>query len=257
MLTQKQINPSSTIRGEWQLTREVQESSLDRMFDLNRGPVARMVARASQLILRLLFRLSFQLRIHGLEKIPEVGPFLLCPNHQSYLDPFFVYALLPSAVRERTLFVADREYFQKPSLSWMNRFGRILLTGSSGRRPECLRLAGDALRRGMVVCMFPEGRRTKTGLPMKPYRGTGILACTAKVPVVPVHISGGLQVFSNFYSGFQFCRISLTVGESIDPDLIQGCDFQIVLERWSDAVRMESQPRGVFTTNAWTEYSQT
>ena len=37
-----------------------------------------------------IFRLYFRLEFHGFEQVPKRGPFIVSPNHQSYLDPFWV-----------------------------------------------------------------------------------------------------------------------------------------------------------------------
>src|SRR5207245_2058579 len=43
---------------------------------------------------RALMRGLFRLRVQGIEHLPAQGPFLLAPNHASYLDPPAVAAAL-------------------------------------------------------------------------------------------------------------------------------------------------------------------
>lgn len=209
---------------------EPPEISLDGMFDLERGARARFAARLAQKVLRGLFQICFRLDVEFIDRLPREGPFLLCPNHQSYIDPFWIYSILPSPILERTLFVADRGHFELPALSWMNRFGRVLLTGKKGKLPACLRFAYEGLRRGMAVCIFPEGARTATETVMRPRRGIKILSERTDAPVVPVLIRGGQNVLSNLHPGFQFCKIVLTIGHAINP---KGGD---VLQAWQTAI---------------------
>lgn len=192
--------------------KEPPDISLEEIFDLNRGAASRLTATLAQNALRGLFRICFRLEVENIDRLPQRGPFLLCPNHQSYVDPFWIYSILPPHILERMLFVADRAHFELPVLSWMNRFGRLILTGKKGKLPECLRFAYEGLRRGMAVCIFPEGARTNTGKVMRPRRGMKILSEQTGVPVVPVLIRGGENVLSNFHPGFRFCKISLTIG---------------------------------------------
>src|SRR5260370_33980817 len=43
-----------------------------------------------------LFALDrFHLKMRGLENLPEKGPFHLCSNHQSYVDPLGMAGMLP------------------------------------------------------------------------------------------------------------------------------------------------------------------
>ncbi len=42
-------------------------------------------------LVRLLLRPGVKVTIEGVQHFPATGPYLICPNHQSYLDPFFVH----------------------------------------------------------------------------------------------------------------------------------------------------------------------
>src|SRR5262249_51188278 len=90
--------------------------SLADYFDLDLNAETRLLVRFCQLVLRITFRFFFRLKFIGMESLPKDRPFLLCPNHQSYLDPFFIYAMLPPELLERTLFVADGGIFSRRSL---------------------------------------------------------------------------------------------------------------------------------------------
>src|SRR5439155_4741715 len=46
-------------------------------------------------VLQLGARDLFDLRLSGIEKLPEKGPYIIAPNHQSYLDPVALIAVLP------------------------------------------------------------------------------------------------------------------------------------------------------------------
>ena len=46
-------------------------------------------------ILTPIFRASWKFDLQGLENVPDTGGAILCPNHTSVLDSFFVPALLP------------------------------------------------------------------------------------------------------------------------------------------------------------------
>jgi long-chain acyl-CoA synthetase len=43
----------------------------------------------------LVMRVLFRLRFTGVERLPETGPFLITPNHVSYLDALAIAAALP------------------------------------------------------------------------------------------------------------------------------------------------------------------
>ncbi|MFQ5658331.1 MAG: AMP-binding protein, partial [Candidatus Methylomirabilales bacterium] len=51
-----------------------------------RKPWALAVTLFSKLILRLVFKLLCRFRVYGLEHVPDRGPYLITPNHCSYVD---------------------------------------------------------------------------------------------------------------------------------------------------------------------------
>lgn len=51
---------------------------------------------------RWLMRWIFKLKGQGVEHLPERGPFVLTPNHVSYLDSPALAAALPDAQLSRT-----------------------------------------------------------------------------------------------------------------------------------------------------------
>ncbi|MEZ5178796.1 MAG: lysophospholipid acyltransferase family protein [Acidimicrobiales bacterium] len=64
-------------------------------------------------ILTPLFRLSWRFDLQGAENVPATGGAILCPNHTSVLDSFFVPALLP----RRVTYVGKAEYMD----SWKTK----------------------------------------------------------------------------------------------------------------------------------------
>ena len=150
--------------------------SIEEVFNLNRGIFRRAVMRALQLCLRLLVLIAFRARIHNTHKIPKDKAVLICPNHQSLIDPILIFALLPGHMLNRILFTGFGEYFSAPPLSWIVKPIRIILTGTSRTNTESLRLASQGLKLGMSLCIFPEGQRTDTGKIMEPRIGTGVLS---------------------------------------------------------------------------------
>jgi long-chain acyl-CoA synthetase len=215
--------------------------SLDDFFNLNRGALKKTLMRAVQIIVRLIVLIAFRAKIRDTGKIPAGTPVLICPNHQSMIDPVLVFALLPGRMLDRLLFTGFGEYFARPPLSWLVRPFRIILTGTARTYGESLRLASEGLRRGMSVCIFPEGERTSTGKVMKPRIGAGLLSVENGVPIVPVYIDGALKTLSPINPGFRFPAVTLTVMDPIEragggQDMSELYD--ITVERWLSAMKV-------------------
>ena len=129
----------------------------------------------------------YRVRLIGRENIPREGPGLLVPNHVSFIDGLFVMASTDRPVR----FVIYADYFRRPLLGPILRAMRAIpITATEGPRMilEAFREAGKALDAGELVCIFPEGQLTRTGL-MAPFqRGLQRIVKGRDAPIIPVHL---------------------------------------------------------------------
>lgn len=196
---------------------EKPRKSLDEMFNMKRGILANTGIGIARAILRIVVFFLFRAKIEGLEKLPREGALLICPNHQSYADAVLIFTLMPGWLIRRTLFIGFQDIFARPPLSWVARVGRIILTGSAETLAESLKLSADGLRRGMAVCLFPEGARSTNGSILLPRPGAAILSSELQTPIVPVLIDGALGTLSPQYPKLRRCKIRLFVGEPILP----------------------------------------
>jgi len=65
---------------------------------------------------RLIYLFSldrFHLKMRGLENLPEKGPYLICSNHQSYIDPLVMTGALPWRLFRDTFAVGTSDIFGK------------------------------------------------------------------------------------------------------------------------------------------------
>ncbi|MEE9252777.1 MAG: AMP-binding protein [Thermodesulfobacteriota bacterium] len=197
--------------------REPPLTRLDELFNVRRGALNRLMVRVIKALGYVLVRIFFRATIKGAEKIPRDRPVLICPSHNSYIDPVLLYCLLPGEVVNGLFFVGFGDAFRRPPLSWIVKSARIIFTGAASTMVESLKLSYDALNRGNIVCIFPEGGRATGKDFMKPRPGAGILSVEAGVPVVPVYIKGADNILSPVRPGFRLTKISLYVGEPIEP----------------------------------------
>lgn len=203
--------------GDIAAAKKENNESLDEVFNLNRSFLKRTAIKVIQLILRFIVLVGFRSRIKDLKKIPINRAVLICPNHQSLIDPILIYALLPSEMLEKTLFTGFGEYFSKAPLSWIVHPMRIILTGTGRTSAESIRLATEGLNRGYSVCIFPEGERTSSGTIMKPRIGAGLLSVETDTPIIPIYIDGASKTLSPINPGLSFPKVSVTVMEPIEP----------------------------------------
>jgi long-chain acyl-CoA synthetase len=138
----------------------------------------------------------FGLRIDGLENLPDRGPFVIAPNHASYLDPVALAAALPARLLKNTRWAGWAGKMHK---------GRIFRTVSraTGVFPVDpdrdlgggIGLGENVLASGRVLVWFPEGRRSPDGELQTFRRGVGVLLHKNRVPVVPVYVCGSFEAW--------------------------------------------------------------
>ncbi|MCE9624232.1 MAG: 1-acyl-sn-glycerol-3-phosphate acyltransferase [Deltaproteobacteria bacterium] len=142
---------------------------------------------------RIFFRGACRLRVQGLENLPAQGPYILAPNHESYLDNIFVACLLPKAAQDDIAVIGAKEFFDKPATRLIAQLCRTIPIEREKFSHAILQMGLDILQRGKILLVHPEGTRSPNGqlLPLK--AGVGILASFQGCPVVPVHVEGGYE----------------------------------------------------------------
>lgn len=125
----------------------------------------------------------YRIKALNLDRIPKEGGVLMISNHVSYIDAFIISAACPRPVR----FVILSKYMRVRPIAWFLRlFNAIPISPS--RAKDAIRTTAEAVADGSVVCIFPEGRLTKTGMMNELKKGFELIARQAKSPVLPVYM---------------------------------------------------------------------
>src|ERR1700704_7045734 len=174
-----------------------------------------------------LLRLCFRFQVEGRENIPEgPGNYIVIGNPLNWLDEFALLPLFP--VEPRLHFLADPTILVTRKVQWW------IIRTTGGYVPVVRERHGDkalfhhvdrCLELGGAIAIFPEGNYgPKEGelLPFK--KGFAHFAIQAKVPVVPVALSGTKDLWFRK-------RIRVIVGEPIqtsgqDADSLTAVAFQ-------------------------------
>lgn len=164
--------------------------------------------------LRPIMRL-LGLHIEGRDHLDTTGPAILVANHNSHVDTAALLAAVPSRVLPRVRPAAAADYFLRNRLvAWLStRLVGIVAVNRCGTADDPLRGCTEALRRGEIVIVFPEGTRGQPEVPQPFRRGVAHLIRTNPgVPVIPIRITGAGRVLPK---GARFPRhlgIHVTVG---------------------------------------------
>jgi long-chain acyl-CoA synthetase len=142
------------------------------------------------LLLRILRILLVRVRISGLDRLPPAGPFIITPNHQSYVDPFVLCGVLPYRIFKDVFFVGAIEYFETPFTRWVAHTANLVPVDPDSNLVPAMRAAAFGLAKGKILMLFPEGERSIDGTVKRFKKGAPILAQHLGVPIVPVALRG-------------------------------------------------------------------
>ncbi len=168
-------------------------------------------------LVQLMARDLFRLRVEGLEHLPQHGPFILCPNHQSFLDPPVLISVLPWNVFKDLFYVGTSQIFGRGLLRQLARSFKLVPVDPDANLVPAMRAGAFGLRHGMVLVLYPEGERSIDGVPKTFKKGAAILAAHVRVPIVPVALDGFYEAWPRGRK-FQKCTsLRVKIGEPVLP----------------------------------------
>ena len=139
-----------------------------------------------RVIMRLLLLLLTRWRVRGRENIPAQGALLVIANHLDNVDP----PLLGVSLSRKVIFMAKEELFRSRFSSYfVGGFGAFPVHRGQLDR-EAFRQADQLLAQGLVLVMFPEGKRSKSGQLEPASSGSALIALRSGAPILPVGITG-------------------------------------------------------------------
>ncbi|MFZ5997437.1 MAG: AMP-binding protein [Nitrospirota bacterium] len=218
----------------WKDILEKEPSPSDRQkMAVDYSPVELAVVRVLLMILKVLFRIVFRLEVKGAGHIPDAGPFVIAPNHASYLDGFVVAAALPFGTFKKLYFLGLQKFFAGWFTSRFARLAHVIPIDAEVYLTKALQLSAYLIRNNRSLCIFPEGGRSYTGelLPFK--KGVGVLALETGVPVVPAYIKGTYEALPRGSRWIRPARITVIFGEPVTAGRREeGADrYQIFADR--------------------------
>ncbi len=164
-------------------------------------------------LVRFVLSSIARVRVHGLEGVPREGPLIVVANHLSNADPPLVGGWLTPALGRRMRFLAKEELFRGPVGAWLRNEG-VIMVRAGGSDVDAYRAARGVLDRGEVLCIFPEGTRSRTGTLQEARPGVALLATRTRVPILPVGVSGTDRLIPPGSSRLDIgARITLRVGQ--------------------------------------------
>jgi 1-acyl-sn-glycerol-3-phosphate acyltransferase len=159
-----------------------------------------------------LWLAGVRLDVQGLEKVPQGSAVVFMANHQGNCDPPAIFPLLPPVV-----ILVKREFFRVPVLGRaMLARGFVPVDRKDRQQAIAAVEQGVAkLKAGKPFLVFPEGTRSPDGK-LQPFKkGVFVMALKARVPIVPISISGSSKIMPKGKFLIHPGRVRITIHDPI------------------------------------------
>lgn len=180
-----------------------------------------------------LWILGAKFSVIGADNAKGCTKHVFVANHESMVDILTVFYGVP----ELLSFVGKKELKKVPFLGWaMLACDMIFIDrGNRDKAYESIRLAGEKIRSGKPVIVFPEGTRNRKGEVGMFKKGSFVIAVENQLDIVPMAIYGAWNIIRPDSIIIRPGKVSLVIGKPI----YMADHRDKTAEQMADFVRME------------------
>lgn len=165
----------------------------------------------------LFCRIFMRLEVRGLENLQKMEkPFLICPNHQSFLDAFVLSSVYPFGVFRHIFHVGTSGIFKGRIMTFVARILNIVPIDPDAQLMRAMRAGAIGLKQGKILNIYPEGERAFDGNLHEFKKGAAILAAELGLPILPVAIDGMQNVWPRGSRRIRPAKVRIRFGESFN-----------------------------------------
>jgi long-chain acyl-CoA synthetase len=174
----------------------------------------------------LFFKAFTRLEVGGIENLRSMQrPFIICPNHQSFLDPFVVCSTYPYEFFKHTFHVGASQFFQNALMRFVAEMLHVVPIDPDTQLMKAMRAGAGGLKHGKILNIYPEGERAFDGELHEFKKGAAILATELDLPILPVALDGLHKVWPRRSWHIRPAKVKIRFGqpfyarEIVDPAL--------------------------------------
>ena len=147
-----------------------------------------------------LYMIGCPAKIIGREHFQKDKNYVIVYNHNAFLDVPLSAPFVPGGNKT----IAKASFAKVPIFSWFYKRGGIMVDrNKENSRVKSYEAMRSTLKKGIHMCIYPEGTRNRTGNPLKPfYDGAFKLAIDAEKDIIPCVIIGtnkAMPINKSFY----------------------------------------------------------
>jgi 1-acyl-sn-glycerol-3-phosphate acyltransferase len=182
-----------------------------------------------------LWASGVRVKVSGMEHLDPNRQYIFMSNHRSAADIVTVgWALWPFQIR----FVAKRELLKVPIFGWGLRALKNIIIDRSNhvQAVRSYRIAGERIRRGISVVVFPEGTRG-VGRELLPFKKGGfVLAIETGTPIAPIAVVGTAAVLPKKSLKIESGVVEVRIGEPIETQAVALKDKDRILRAVRESI---------------------
>ncbi|MBK8464491.1 MAG: AMP-binding protein [Chloracidobacterium sp.] len=204
------------------IVREADDDFPEVQGILKDRPVFSIFAFAVYKCFHLFFRVFTRLEVYGLNNLKELSklnklgklenPFLICPNHQSFLDPFVICSTYPFALFKNIFHVGASEFFNNAFMRFVAKMLNVVPVNPDTELMRAMKAGAIGLKHGKILNIYPEGERAFDGELHNFKKGAAILATELDIPIVPIAIDGLYKVWPRKSWRIRPAKVKMTIG---------------------------------------------
>lgn len=158
-------------------------------------------------LIRAAMLLLTRTSVRGRANLPLRGAGIVVCNHIDAVDPAILVGALP-----RPIALMSKVENRRGLLGlFMPLVGAFTVKRGAADR-QALGIAEQVLRQGRLLCLFPEGTRSRDGRLGRGQGGAALLAIKTGAPIIPVGITGTPRIFNRRWPWLGFPRVVVAIG---------------------------------------------
>ena len=176
-----------------------------------------IVAKLTRYWSKLTIYLSFIFpKVEWEEKLDKKGQYIFCPNHVSTLDIPLILAVLPMPLQ----YMGKAEIAKIPLFGYFYKNNTVVVYRANRRNAyDAFLKAGDKLKKGINMCIFPEGGIPKADVFLKKFKnGSFRLAIEQNIKTVPITMPDSKSMFPEQYFKGRPGIVRIKIHKPINPN---------------------------------------
>ncbi|MEO6656318.1 MAG: 1-acyl-sn-glycerol-3-phosphate acyltransferase, partial [Pyrinomonadaceae bacterium] len=196
------------------IVREADDDFPEIRSVLKDRPIFSLFTFAVYKCFNLFFRIFLRLEVKGLDELKKIErPYLICPNHQSFLDPFVLCSNYPFGIFKNSFHVGASEFFENAFMRFVAKMLNVVPVNPDTELMRAMKAGAIGLKNGKVLNIYPEGERAFDGELHEFKKGASILATELDLPIIPVAIDGLQNVWARSSRRIRLAKVKITIGK--------------------------------------------